>query len=73
MAGRSGRDVLGRARRDAARYAAERAELLAQRDVIDQQFGMIDAKVATVRIVIDYGESLADDDIDPDGRPEADG
>lgn len=72
MAGRGSQDVLGRARRDAARLATERADLLAQRDVIDQKLGLVDARAATVQVVIDYCESGTDDDIDPDGLSDGD-
>lgn len=66
MAGQSSHDVLGRARRHAARLAAERAELLARRDAIDLRLGLVDEKAATVQVVIDYCESEPDDDPEPD-------
>ena len=67
MAGQSSHDVLGRARRHAARLAAERAELLAWRDAIDLRLGLVDEKAATVQVVIDYCESEPDDDPEPEG------
>ena len=69
MAGGSAHEVLGRARRDAERLQARRAELRSQRDAIDQELQSLEAQFARVEIVIEYCENGSDDDFDPDGPP----
>lgn len=67
MAGGSAHEVLGRARRDAARLEARRAELRTQRDAIDLELQSLDAQFARVEIVIEYCENGSGDDSNPDG------
>jgi len=69
MPGGSVHEVLGRARRDAARLEARRVELRARREAIDLELESLDAQCARVQIVIEYCENGSGDDVGPDGPP----
>lgn len=64
MADTSVHDVLGRARRDAARLEDRRAELKARREAIDRELESVDADFARIGIVIEYCESGTGDGLD---------
>lgn len=62
-------DVLGRARRDAARLEARRTELQAQRAAIDLELESVDADFARIGIVIEYCENGTADDSELEAPP----
>ena len=72
MTGGSAHEVLGRARRDAARLDARRAELRAQRDAIDLELESLDTQFTRVNIVIEYCENGPGDEPGPGSPPAED-